>query len=51
MNLDEVNIIVDDGININTSNYRQKVYDNLKKHNLLDSGDIWIQKFLNNSIY
>lgn len=51
MNLDEVNIIVDDGININTSNYRQKVYDNLKNHNLLDSGDIWIQKFLNNSIY
>lgn len=49
MDLNEVDIIVDEGYGRN--DHRQILYNNLEKHNLLDSNDIWIRKFLNGGIW
>lgn len=47
--LDERDIIVDEGIGRN--DHRYILTENLKNHNLLNSSDPWIRKFLNGEIW
>lgn len=49
MNLNEVDILVDEGFG--RKDHRKIIYENLEKHNLLNSEDIWIRKFLNGGIW
>lgn len=49
LDLDERDIIVDEGIG--RSDHRKILMDNLEKHNLLDSQDPWIKKFLAGEIW
>jgi hypothetical protein len=46
---DETNIIVDEGIG--RSDHREILTRNLEKHNLLNSDDPWIRKFINGGIW
>jgi hypothetical protein len=49
MILDERDIIVDEGIGRN--DHREIILENIIKHNLTNSNDIWIKKFLNGGIW
>jgi len=49
LQLDESDIIVDEGIG--RKDHRQIITENLRKHNLLESSDPWIRKFLNGEIW
>lgn len=49
MNITEIDIIVDEGIG--RTDHRKILYNNLEKHGLLNSQDIWIKKFLDGGIW
>lgn len=48
----EASIIVDEGSSLHQKeHHRFLINENLKKHNLLDSKDVWIKKFLDGGIW
>lgn len=49
--LDERDIIVDEGLPRTKEDHRFVLTENLKKHNLLNSSDPWIRKFLDGHIW
>lgn len=49
MDVDERDIIVDEGVG--RTDHRKIINENLEKHGLLESEDVWIRKFINGQIW